>query len=70
MPPGNGAASDEDSADEDESKASTDNLAGRQLTAEADATVHRSYSLRERLIDEENLSNTDVDEPGNTSEDK
>ena len=67
-PPGNGAASDEDSADEDEST-SPDNFSGRQLIAEADATVHRSYSRRERLMDEEHLSDTDVNEPDNISED-
>ena len=68
-PPGDGTASDEDSASEDEvAKDSHDNLTRNQLNAEAHATIIRSSCEKEVIGDgdDEQTSGSEMQNNGST----
>lgn len=65
-PPENGTISDGDSADEEDTGlASPDNLCGKQLRAEGQATVYRPTCEKERMGNHDTPQPSDDDHPTN-----
>lgn len=64
-PPGDPACSDEDSADEEH--VTIDNLPRRQLQAEAEATVVRASTARERICEFDDISDQECEVTDETS---